>query len=86
MTVTVTTKEQVAVFPASSVKSYLTTVVPMGKHCPGKKLFWTLGTPDTMSIAKGSLQKTFTQEVGEAVSLVMSSGQKPIRGGELSVK
>lgn len=81
-----TVKSHVAVFPASSVKRYVTRTLPTLKQSPEKKFCRKLGIPDMASTAKGSLQITTTQVVIESVSLLISSGQRPINGGSLSEK
>jgi hypothetical protein len=79
---TVTTKEQVAEFPAVSVKAYVTVVIPIGNVVPG---MW-LADDDAMaqlSVAVGGVQVTDAPE-GPVALVVIFAGHPVITGASLS--
>ena len=81
---TLTLKEQMAIFPASSVKVYMTVVSPIRKIEPGPIVRVTAGVFPELSDAKGSVHVTATPFVLLSLSTMMLPGQPEMTGSMLS--
>jgi hypothetical protein len=78
-----TLKVRVTVFPAGSVKVYVTGVVPTGKVVPGSKLVLTLTVPE-LSVTVGIGQSTTELVVPKGTVIEMSLGKVCTDGGSVS--
>ena len=77
---TVISKEQVAVFPAVSVKVYVTVVEPIRKKDPGLPVRATVGSCPSLSVAVGSVQVTVAPFTLDSLAMTMLSGQPAMTG------
>jgi len=81
--VTVTVKKQLVVFPAASVATHETTLVPIGNAEPAGGVQTTPTVPPQLSVPVGVVKKTVAWHCPASGALVMLAGQT-ICGGWLS--
>ena len=83
--VTVTSKEQTAVFPDPSVNVYVTVIiVPTTKGEFGARVLVTAGVIPELSVARGSVHETEAKSAPLEATSCISLGHPIITGGVLS--
>jgi hypothetical protein len=86
LSVTVTTNEQVAVFPPASVAVKVTLVMPTGKTDPlGKPAVWEITVPGQLSVATGATHDTVVPHAPGVLFTLIFTGHEVNVGAWLSV-
>ena len=74
-------KVHIASFPAASMNTYITSVVPIPNCCPGWWVLITVGSAPLSSVAVGSVQVTTIVDISIGMVYVWESGHPVMTGG-----
>ena len=84
LSITLTLKVMLALFPDGSVNVYVTGVVPMGKKDPGALVLWVNEAVPELSVAVGSIHETWATLAWPPMMKTVMSSSEVMTGGIVS--